>query len=392
MQIRFTALFIAHVTKPRAALQRRLCLKRADKLNTPTDMTGLPAFSQRFKACAELECQNSSPLYEHLSHGIAADEEVLALAAYCRKGQPAPNLFLGAVHFLLLQEVAHPLAQFYPDLSDSAAQSDAAYPAFREFCLSHRTQLIEIISSRLVQTNEIRRCSYLFPAFNLISELAHNRPLSLVEVGTSAGLNLIWDAYGYRCRCGQDVIEAANRGSSVQIECSLRGNNRPNFPSSLPRVLSRTGIDLNIIDLSDETESLWLRALIWPEHRERVELLQDAAPIVQQAPLRLLSGDAVVLLPEVLEEVSPDAALVVFHTHTINQFPLEARERLTTIIERAAAKREVFRLANDIGGGGSNYSALQLIELHNGERIERHLANVDAHGQWLEWLACLEAA
>jgi hypothetical protein len=247
--------------------------------------------------------------------------------------------------------------------------------------------VIAIISSRLVQTNEIRRCSYLFPAFSVIAALAQNRPLALIEVGTSAGLNLMWDAYGYRYQYDQEIINAGRPGSVVQIESSVRGDNRLNLPLSLPQVQSRTGIDLNIVDLRDDVDSLWLRALIWPEHDERIKLLQNACPIIQQAPLNLISGDAVLLLPGILEAIPSDAALVVFHTHTINQFSAEAKESLTSILEQTGAKREVFRLANDMGGGGSNYSALKLVQYHNGQQSEHHLANVDGHGRWLEWLA-----
>ena len=357
------------------------------EINTPATATELQTLSQRFRKFAESECHDSSPLYEHLSQGIAADDEILALAAHCRKGQPSPNLFLAAVHFLLLQGVADPLASFYPDLSHPSDSPDAAYPAFREFCLSHREQVIAIISSRLVQTNEIRRCSYLFPAFSVIAALAQNRPLALIEVGTSAGFNLMWDAYGYRYQYDQEIIDAGRPGSVVQIESSVRGDNRLNLPLSLPQVQSRTGIDLNIVDLRDDVDSLWLRALIWPEHDERVKLLQNACPIIQQAPLNLISGDAVLLLPGILEAIPSDAALVVFHTHTINQFSAEAKESLTSILEQIGAKREVFRLANDIGGGGSNYSALKLVQYHKGQQSEHHLANVDGHGRWLEWLA-----
>lgn len=95
------------------------------------------AFARRFQRFAETECRGVSPLYEHLALAIAADEEILALAAHATKEQPVPNLFLVAV-------------------------------------------------------------PYLLPAFALVAALANKRPLTLIEIGTSAGLNLMWDHYGYR--------------------------------------------------------------------------------------------------------------------------------------------------------------------------------------------------
>ena len=50
--------------------------------------------------------------------------------------------------------------------------------------------------TRRVQTNEIRRCSYLMPAFRItVSIDSGGMPLGLIDVGASAGLNLLWDSY-----------------------------------------------------------------------------------------------------------------------------------------------------------------------------------------------------
>jgi len=56
------------------------------------DLETLSLVVHRF---AELECPGMSALYESLCHGIAEDSDVLAIA---RPGQPAPNLFMVAVH------------------------------------------------------------------------------------------------------------------------------------------------------------------------------------------------------------------------------------------------------------------------------------------------------
>jgi hypothetical protein len=86
--------------------------------------------------------------------------------------QPLPNLFFAAVHFLLLQDPAAPLGQFYPSLFSTAASPEAAYPAFRAFCLAHAAALQHLLARRRVQTNEVSRCAYLFPAFALVAQLA----------------------------------------------------------------------------------------------------------------------------------------------------------------------------------------------------------------------------
>jgi hypothetical protein len=351
----------------------------------PTD-TDLNTMSQRFRVFAEAECRDSSPLYKRLALGIAADEELLRLAALSPPGQPRPNLLLGAVHFLLLQNPAEPLVSFYPDLSSSPGSPAAAYPAFRDFCLSHREQIVEIITRRRVQTNEVRRCSYLYPAFCHIARCARSCPLALIEIGTSAGLNLLWDRYTYWYHTQERTMHAGDPQSQVQIHCELRGPHIPPLPPETPTVACRVGIDLNIVDLKDSDQALWLRALIWPEHTERVQLLARAIPILQQAQLRLLTGDALSRLPELFRTIPWEAALVIFHTHTLNQFTREAREELTCLISQEARKREVYRLGNDLGPGEPNRFPLMFHEYCNGERREHHLANVAPHGNWMEWL------
>jgi hypothetical protein len=191
------------------------------------------ALARRFKRFADTQYRGESPLYEHLALAIAADHELLALAAHAAQGQPVPNLLLAAVHFLLLKGQADPLAQFYPNLTSPPSPPDAAYPAFRAFCLAQAAAIRHLLATRRVQTNEVGRCAYLSPTFTLVATLAHERPLAQIEIGTSAGLNLLWDRYGYHY--GQDAVYG-DHCSSVQIACTLRGHTRPPLPDRMPAV------------------------------------------------------------------------------------------------------------------------------------------------------------
>ena len=349
------------------------------------DAVQIDELSERFEHFAEVECRDSSPLYEHLARFIAKDHELLTLAAHCLEGQPPPNLFFGAVHLLLLQGAVTPLSSFYLDISCASSDPASAYPYFKDFCQSHKKEIIQIISSRLVQTNEVRRCSYLFPAFSWIADASHS-PLSLIEIGTSAGLNLLWDKYAYNYHHGNDTLNYGDTDSAVQITSRLADNIIPPFPSVMPTVSHRVGLDLNIIDLRKEPEALWLRALIWPEHKERFRLLDAASTTLKDAVPKLLSGDAVELLPEVLKSSPSDSATIVFHTHVMNQLSEEVRDRLEAILSAESVTRKVFRLGNDLGGGSGKKFALKLMTYQNEKKTETHLADCDGHGTWVEWL------
>ncbi len=343
--------------------------------------TDLATLSRRFRRFGERECVPASPLYGQLAVGIAGDANLLLIAAGARAG-PVPNLFLAAVHFLLLQGAAHPLAEFYPDLAGRAARApdDDPFPLFRAFCLAHAGAIGELIATRLVQTNEVRRCACLMPAFAAVARQAGDRPLALVEVGASAGLNLLWDRYHY------DYGAAGSCGdprSPVRLACELRGDRQPKLPADLPAVGFRVGLDLSPIDVCDGDAALWLRALIWPEQLDRAELLGWALEIAQAHPPPLVAGDALDLLPAVLASAESDAALCLFHTFVLNQFPAAARERFADLVAEHAARRDLSVIAIE---WREPYPSVVLTSFRSGARFEKTLAHCDAHGGWLAWL------
>ena len=348
----------------------------------PSHLPALPLeiLSHSFEQFASHVSQQACPLYARLSGAVAADPELLALASHARRGQPVPNLFFAAIHFLLLKGVQHPLSAFYPSVSGVIERNADPYPTFRSFCLEHREEIRLLLATRLVQTNEVGRCACLLPAFALIAPRTQGQPLSLVEIGSSAGLNLLWDRYSY------DYGEGRRYGalsSPVQIACTLRGNRLPPFPTVLPEVTWRLGIDLHPLSVSDPEAKLWLQALIWPENAQRAERLQQALHLTEQEPPSIMAGDALALLPSVLASVPQETTLCVFHSLTVNQFSREARERLTLLLAEWAAKRLLFRVSLESYGGAE--PLLELTTWRNDLATKQTLAVCDSHAQWLEW-------
>ena len=340
----------------------------------------IDALAARFRRFAESECRGSSPLYERLARAVADDAEMLALAAEAPPGQPTPNLFLAAVHFLLLGTAGAPLARFYPSLTETAAAPDRAYPEFREFCRDNVAAVRRLLATRRVQTNEVGRCAYLFPAFATVAREAGDAPLALVEIGTSAGLNLMWPRYAYRY--GDGVVHGDPR-SPVQLSCELRGADRPPFPRAMPRVGLEVGVDLAVPDLDDPDDAGWLLALVWPEHHERRAALRGAIEIARAARPRLVTGDGLARLPGLLDAVPPGMTACVFHTHTINQFTVEGRERLSALLAAHGARRDLHRVSAEWLTGPD--PRLELVSWRAGRVSPRVLGSCHPHGRWLRW-------
>jgi hypothetical protein len=300
----------------------------------------LEALAQRFVTFADQECGDYTPFYAQLARGIAHDPEMLAIAAHTHSGQQAPNLLLAAVHDLRLRGADHALAAFYPSVAHLAAVPPGdPIPAFRSFCQDNRTALIDLVSTRLVQTNEPQRCTVLLPAFAMVRHLAGGMPPALIELGASAGLNLLFDRYSYDYGAGRS---AGDHGSPIQFACTLRGEVQPPIPASMPPVAARVGIDLHPIHADDPEAIRWLRALVWPEHPARAALLQQVLALAQREPPPLIAGDALTVLPHAIADTPADTAVCVFHTATLTHFPSEAREGFRALIPELARQRDLF--------------------------------------------------
>ncbi len=340
-----------------------------------------------FRRFAVAECRGVSPLYERLALGIAEDAALLALAAEAGLGQPPPNLLLGAVHALLLAGAAHPLAAYYPSLGGE--DTGDPLPAFRNFCRAHAVPLVALLHHRRVQTNEVRRSALLLPALALAAATMDHRPLALVEIGASAGLNLLPDRYGY----DYGGHRAGDPASPVLLRCAPRGPLPLPVPGGVPpvRISFRAGIDLAPVDPEDREATAWLRALVWPEHGERAALLEAALTVARQERPPVLAGDALVRLPEVLANAPPECGVCIIHTHTVNQFSREARERLAELLDGAAAGRPLVRIgieasslwpARDSRPPGAYLARTRWL---SGVPHTDILARCDPHGAWLEW-------
>lgn len=329
--------------------------------------------SLKFRNFAFHECNESSPLYEFLSLKIAEDEKMIELASSAGKGQPVPNLLFGAVHYLLLKGYKHRLSDFYPSITSHPKQLENSYPAFADFCQKYSDELIVLLKSKIVQTNEVRRCAYLYPVFSHIFKKI-KKPLALIEIGTSAGLQLFVDKYSYSY--GSDVL-FGNLDSEVHLSSVIKGEKTQLLQMKKPVVATRIGIDLHINDVRNTEDFLWLKALIWPEHSERLELFEKAASYVSNQTLSLIEGDGVEILKSLATKIPEDQVVCVFHTHVANQMPDETKGKLLRQIAKIGDRRDIFHIYNNIYD-----SKLHLDYYLDGKESLNTIGETEGHGRW----------
>jgi hypothetical protein len=333
--------------------------------------------------------RGGSPLYEQLALGIANNPALQLMAARRRKGQPPANLLLGAVHYLLLKGVDHPLKDYYPSVGGTRPADDRAFGLFAAFCRAHQAELADIISTRATNTNEVGRSALLIPAFDIVAR-AENLPLGLIEIGSSAGLNLNFDRYGYRYTDERGVPKLQRwTDAHLVLSCVLEGAGVPALGMLPPPVGSRVGLELYPIDVSDENERRWLKALVWPERTDRFAKLEGALKIAAVHPPRIRGGDAVSNLASELEEIPSDQVRCVYHTVMSYQLTSEQFKRINDTLVAASRTATIWRVSVEgevaLPNPSATFNPLKLSRYRNGERMTLTLAVCDPHGLSMEW-------
>jgi hypothetical protein len=231
-----------------------------------------------------------------------------------------------------------------------------------------------------IQTNEVGRAWTLLPAFLLLAQEAGVGELDLIELGPSAGFNLIWDRYHYRYRAGEWG------GPRALLE--LTGEERRPVPGSLLdarlSVRGRIGIDISPIDVTSEEGALLLKSFVWADQEERLETLDRAIAAVRQAPPKLLQGDYSELLPRLLAERRPGALTVVFQTATRGYLTDEQWQRVESAMDTAAQDSPLGWISSTRPPEeGAIAWGLDVRLLPADPRL---VAQADYHGSWLDWI------
>ena len=160
-------------------------------------------------------------------------------------------------------------------------------------------------------------------------------------------------------------------------------------PLDPPHVAWRAGIDLSPVDLRDPAEVRWLRACVWPDQRARHERLEAALAVAREhGPVDIRRGDALALLPGVIESAPAGALLCVFHTAALAYFTPEQVAELGTLL--AGLDREVAWVGGEAPGVLVGEARPPRSPLHFALAAGEpgHLAEVGRmghHGGWLEW-------
>jgi hypothetical protein len=183
----------------------------------------------------------------------------------------------------------HPL--FPAIVADPVDPAAATRAALAEVLADASPRLYALLATRRVQTNETSRAvAWLWPAA-LAGCADGRRPLTLFDVGCSAGLNLAGD------RLRAAWTDGAGTPLPVATTAAIAG---------------RHGFDLAPLDIGRDDDLTWLRACVWPGETARLERLDaavDAFRALAQGPVPpLLETADLADVPDHLDGLAPAAA------------------------------------------------------------------------------------
>lgn len=229
------------------------------------------------------------------------------------------------------------------------------------------------------QTNEVARSAMLYPGIMAVAA-RFGPDIELLELGSSAGLNLNLDRFGYDL-CG---VNAGDPRSPLQLKPDWEG---PAPAFSPVNVVARCGIDQNPLDASRPEVAERLLAYVWPDQDKRIARIEAAIALARQYPPPVERGDAAEWLEARLRLPQAERVTrIVFHSIVLQYLSSEGRQRVGAAMARAGAQASEQRPLAWVSMEFHAQTPLaELRVTHWPEGTTQTLADCHPHGASIRW-------
>lgn len=335
---------------------------------------------KRYRFALAPEDYERLPFYSALLHDLEHDTLALELLASVRVEQRNPMLVLAALQLAALR--GHPILGPIYDEARHGALGDPEVAAQRVLEVLHvAPELVRDELWRSTQTNEPGRSAVIQA---VVADLASGtKTINVIEVGTSAGINLYFDKF---------TVRDHDDGNPLTLVCEdVTPLDRSR---SLPDVLTRVGIDPNPLLLASEEDRRWLKACLWPEQRRRHDRFDAIVAATPSWPtLTMLRGRAMERLNNAFELVDASTLTIVVNTWTAFYFTDDERAEYFDEVARRCTNDNVAWLSIestmvkwplvDVDEQARHRAASQIVVTRSGASAVRW-GWCHAHGRWLE--------
>ncbi|MDQ1521167.1 MAG: hypothetical protein QOI55_2240 [Actinomycetota bacterium] len=236
---------------------------------------------------------------------------------------------LGGLHRMVLTGEAPALRAHYPSTGGDG-DAEAAWRLIEPILRAPPPAVLDALA-RGCQTNEVGRAAPLASGFAVVGART-GLPLRLLELGSSAGLNLRLDRYYYE----SGTQAWGDSSSAVRFVDDWDGGAPPFAPAT--EVASRRGCDLAPIDPNAPGTDITLLSFVWPGQSLRFERLRAALDIARDVPVDIDTAPADAWLAAQLASPIRGVATIVFHSIVWGYFSTETRNRVTATLAEAGGR------------------------------------------------------
>ena len=238
------------------------------------------------------------------------------------------------------------------------------------------------------QTNEAGRSAGFMAALLYLSGQGLPGKFELIEIGSSAGINLMMD----RFRFTLDGVTCGPVESPVHLSPRWDGAPPPDAPVA---IASLRGCDVAPLDLRDAGDRVKLAAYVWPEMKARVERLQAVFALAETRAPSVFRADAAAFVKAALaQEQQVGTTRVLMHSLVWQYLPDDTKAQIADAMEAAGQRATADRPMAWISLEGDRTLLKHRLRFRywpdGGDWTE--LAHAHAHGGWIEWLAGEEGA
>ncbi len=286
-----------------------------------------------------------------------------------------PLRLAGGLHALHLSGTEPALAAIY---DDQPGANDAAIVAAAIHI--HETTLLPWLDGP-PQTNEAGRSANFIAAMLWLAGQGLPPRFECLEIGSSAGVNLMLDRYHYDLA----GVQVGPQPGAMAFRPDWQGNPPPDRAI---QITSTKGCDVAPVELTDPAQALRLKAYIWPEHTVRFERMAAAIAEAGRSPPDLVQMNAADFVEaQLARPQAPGTTRVLMHSIVWQYVTADQQARVTAAMEAAGA-----RATPDRPLAWIRVEANRTVHLH--ELVVRHwpgsgepvmLARAHPHGASIDW-------
>lgn len=182
------------------------------------------------------------------------------------------------------------------------------------------------------QTNEAGRSANFIAAMLWLAEQGLPPRFECLEIGSSAGINLMLDRYAYD-------LGGVRVGPEDAVMRFVPAWHGATPPAREIAIVSTKGCDVAPVDLTDPAEALRLKAYIWPEHTVRFERMDAAIRAAFERKPDLVQATAADFVEAQLAKPQQlGTTRMLMHSIVWQYVPADQQARVTAAMEAAGAK------------------------------------------------------